>query len=61
MEGVRRARARTAGAVGALLSLAACGGGTITSEDVTPGQAVVIGVVVIVAFLFIAYNGWKDR
>lgn len=42
-----------------LLSLGACGAGTVTSEDVDPGEAVVIGVVVVVALLYVAFVGGR--
>ena len=51
---------RLAAATTALL-LTSCGGGTIANEDI-PGPAIaVIVLIVIVAFLYIAYIGGKDR
>ena len=46
---------------GAPLLLTSCGGGTIANEDI-PGPAIAaIVVLVIVAFLYIAYIGGKGR
>lgn len=43
----------------ALVLLGACGGGTLTSEDVPPGVAVAVGVIIVVAVLYVAYVGTK--
>ena len=37
----------------------ACGAGTVTSEDVEPGEAVVIGIVVLVALLYVGFFGGR--
>ncbi len=39
--------------------LPACGAGVIQSEDVTPTQAAVIALIVVAAFLYIAFVGRK--
>lgn len=36
-----------------------CGAGTVTSEDVEPGEAVVIGIVVLVALLYVGFVGGR--
>jgi putative effector of murein hydrolase LrgA (UPF0299 family) len=43
------------------LLLTSCGGGVITSRDVSPGEAVVIGLIVIVATLYVVYVGGRGR
>ena len=39
--------------------VSACGAGTVTSEDVEPGEAVVIGIVVLVALLYVGFVGGR--
>lgn len=41
------------------LALTACGAGTVTSEDVDPGEAVVIGIVVLVGLLYVGFVGGR--
>ncbi len=41
--------------------LGACGGGTIANEDLPLGAIIAIAVVLIVALLYVAYIGGKDR
>jgi hypothetical protein len=41
--------------------LPACGGGVITSNDVSPGEAVVIGLIVMAATLYIVFVGGRGR
>lgn len=44
---------RTAFAACIPLSFGACGGGVISSEDVSGGEAVAIAVVILIGFVFI--------
>lgn len=36
-----------------------CGAGTVTSEDVEPGEALVIGIIVLVALLYVGFVGGR--
>ena len=56
---MRLSRAATAGTVAALVALASCGGGTVTSEDVTPGEAGIIGVIIVAAVLYAIFIGLR--
>lgn len=56
-----RARPSLWGALVAALLLPACGAGVIGAEDVTGGEAAVIGVVIVAAVLFAVYVGMRDR
>jgi hypothetical protein len=55
---LKRSRIRALGTL-LLLALPACGGGVITSEDVSPGEAVVIGLIVIAAALYVVFMGTR--
>jgi hypothetical protein len=48
-------------AFGATLVLPACGAGVITSNDVSPGEGVVIGLIVIAAVLFVLAVGLRGK
>ena len=39
--------------------MSGCGAGTVTSEDVEPGEALVIGIVVVVALLYVGFVGGR--
>jgi putative effector of murein hydrolase LrgA (UPF0299 family) len=43
------------------LLLTSCGGGVITSRDVSPGEAVVIGMIIMAATLYVVFVGGRGR
>ena len=54
-------KGRIGALVAALTTLSACGAGVITSDDVSPGEAAVIGVVALVAALYVFWVGGRGR